>query len=1290
MTTKSETVENALAGLRDPHAEPGVLLGHLSFLVKATRSVHDVETEISASLAAGHAARTLFHHKDRQLLHACLTLLLQCGKTGRSIVRRHIQTHSIAKQELISTTKKLSPSHRLLLAHEFLRKLDFMEDKSLVQWLEELTRSLQHADFKRLFMGLAILGREGDLLAYPVKEALLEGGLAAWLQKHLSAPLNARESETVASALATLRERDLSRLAYAGLTSGHIHPDRHLVLTLASHVAPEDNELPGVLQAIIKRTGFESATDCLDGFLRMGWPRSGEMLALMFSRQPEHLDAFAARASLLTGYDLGVLLRKLPSTDKKTFLARFFTALAAMSPAFLNAHLKGESEEALMYAAQLKAFVTENAFRLVDVHQMPRPVCAIPSPEESKPGFMQRFLGDKTKALEKLLAKGARISGQDLPGSILRRSDLKRKDIKGCGLRDVIFDETSFYEIRFRGCDLRGSQFRKSRFTNCTFENCRLDAACFERASFTNCRFRFGSATETTLTSCTLLHCTFDGMLMHKARFVGTVMEQCVWNQCILPKSHWQEARSDRCIFTETDFSHTELLALVVEGCEFTDCTFNGSGMVDCRFPGTSFRHCTARKCKMRGVETDHHFLLRTRLDWLFDAPHALTGTKLKPPTTALQKDVSPILRRIAIRWVRHLEFARRESRMLADNCKRYQRALSILEPEQRDFIRLLPYLLHTDTFEQKLGISNVPACTVSNYVPGATTLHLAKELLPGLEPGNDVPVMEITALYTMGSYGSVAQTGKSDIDCWVCIKSDTATPDNMHGLIKKLDALTLWADLQFGLEAHFFPMSEDKIRKNDFGYSDKESSGSAQAILLKEEFYRSALKLAGKSLAWWLTPAGADGKTYANHTHEALAYPLPGPQRIIDLGPLAAIPPGEFFGASLWQIAKALHSPFKSVMKLGLLERYSGFGTTGGIPLCDTIKANLFDGLEDIRHTDSYATLYQELHRYYSEQEDSNAMALLAESFVAKADFNQITMFLDRPASDDGKRMIEIIFGERTASATAAIPEKSVWNFSKALKMGNAVRRFMTATYKRIQEELSSGGSAASALITPEDRTRLGRRISANFARKNHKVTRVPFMDVGDNTFSTIHFSAAKKPGKQTIWMVQGSQKSEAKSSVRQMQVLHKEHDPAMLLSWLFFNGLYNPNVLLQADRTVAPLAVTDIQKLLTAMREFFPLEKTFERDIDEGLRPERITRAFFLLNLTAPHDQKKLTQATVIYATTWGEVFCETHDNPDPIIEKHASAFLHKVMKRPLRDSLDMTAFIPKGSQCARIKLI
>ena len=297
--------------------------------------------------------------------------------------------------------------------------------------------------------------------------------------------------------------------------------------------------------------------------------------------------------------------------------------------------------------------------------------------------------------------------------------------------------------------------------------------------------------------------------------------------------------------------------------------------------------------------------------------------------------------------------------------------------------------------------------------------------------------------------------------------------------------------------------------------------------------------------------------------------------------------------------------------------------------------------------------------------------------------------LFRSLAARPEDQSLITALFGPGPADPEKVCNSNDIWTFAKSLKMGSSVRHYMVNTYQRIQSGLSANGKT-DTLINPEDLTRMGRRIGANFSKKQNKIMRVPFMDTKSNGFAILHLSAEKAPGKKPIWVVRGGSSSEAKKSAESLQLLHRSGDPAIMLAWLLANRIYHPKSLLQADRTVAPISVADLQKVMPAMYEFFPFNKTFERDINEGLDPERVTRAFFIFNLTVPPETRKIEQAAVIYATNWGEMYCRTFIKPGPLLEKQASRFLIKNLDHPMVGIPEMVLFLPKGSQCKRINLV
>jgi adenylate cyclase class 1 len=106
--------------------------------------------------------------------------------------------------------------------------------------------------------------------------------------------------------------------------------------------------------------------------------------------------------------------------------------------------------------------------------------------------------------------------------------------------------------------------------------------------------------------------------------------------------------------------------------------------------------------------------------------------------------------------------------------------------------------------------------------------------------------------------------------------------------------------------------------------------------------------------------------------------------------------------------------------------------------------------------------------------------------------------------------------------------------------------------------------------------------------------------------------------------------------------------------------------------------------------MFDFFPFQETFERDINEGLDEERVTSAFFILNLMCASDTRRIETIAVVYTTNWGEMFCKTFVNPAENVASMPFKFLtdnldHSVPSPPL-----MTQFVPKGAQCKRLTII
>ena len=293
--------------------------------------------------------------------------------------------------------------------------------------------------------------------------------------------------------------------------------------------------------------------------------------------------------------------------------------------------------------------------------------------------------------------------------------------------------------------------------------------------------------------------------------------------------------------------------------------------------------------------------------------------------------------------------------RVLRYNKSRTERALSLLPLENRPLFHVLPFLIHVNHPDLP-GYVESPSNDV--LVPfGINNYSFRKDIemaltrcFPSLQSlFTDIKSIWprqrcIDSLVLMGSIGTIAQTDTSDFDYWVCVNGKQFAPQSLDLLTQKLRAIEQWADKKWGTEVHFFLSDIEKVKQNDFGVADGESAGSAQALFLKAEFYSTNIVVAGKVPFWWLTPEKSTIKQYDGILGNLEKGGSPDLDWFMDLGHLEKLDAGELFGAAIWQLGKAMDSPFKSLLKMAKLEVYlANIGSEQ--PLCNTLKKHVHLG---------------------------------------------------------------------------------------------------------------------------------------------------------------------------------------------------------------------------------------------------------------------------------------------------------------------------------------------------------
>ncbi|WP_191624533.1 class I adenylate cyclase, partial [Pseudomonas fluorescens] len=162
----------------------------------------------------------------------------------------------------------------------------------------------------------------------------------------------------------------------------------------------------------------------------------------------------------------------------------------------------------------------------------------------------------------------------------------------------------------------------------------------------------------------------------------------------------------------------------------------------------------------------------------------------------------------------------------------------------------------------------------------------------------------------------------QSDMDLWVCHDAHLSDTERDE-LRRKCLRLEAWA-ASLGAEVHLYLVeSRGLVPGQREGELSSDDCGTTRHCLLLDEFYRTAIWLAGRTPLWWLVPACQE-RDYHTYTQNLLSKRLVRAEDNLDLGHLAHMQPGEFVGAGLWQLFKGVHSPHKSVLKLLLTEVYA------------------------------------------------------------------------------------------------------------------------------------------------------------------------------------------------------------------------------------------------------------------------------------------------------------------------------------------------------------------------------
>ncbi|MES9969261.1 MAG: class I adenylate cyclase [Candidatus Thiodiazotropha sp.] len=600
---------------------------------------------------------------------------------------------------------------------------------------------------------------------------------------------------------------------------------------------------------------------------------------------------------------------------------------------------------------------------------------------------------------------------------------------------------------------------------------------------------------------------------------------------------------------------------------------------------------------------------------------------------------------------------------------ERLRRILVELRKSQQEFLHLLPLLFHINHPMLPGFVTSETPIGISDYSPSRKALEVANKLSRSFEYKKRAQrVYRIHGLYLMGSTGTIGQSSGSDFDLWLCFDSAMSQKQRQQLQQKATQIEKSAAELE--LELHIFLIDPVRFRQGEKSKLSRESTGTTQHNLLLEEFYRSAVLLAGRYPLWWLVPPEKEDD-YQEFADYLLTNRFVKAVEVIDLGGLDHVQAGEFFGAALWQLYKGIDSPYKSILKIFLMEAYSRHYPSPQW-LAQQAKRAIYEGEKDIDKLDSYILLYQQVETYLLQNEDPDRLELARRCFYFK-----VGERLSRTRKHENWRLRSMLELTRQwgwgQTQLQMMDTRSDWKIDRVIKERNALVGVLTRSYRLLTD--FARRYAKESHIDPHELNLLGRKL---YTALDHRPGKIDHINPGISKNLaeeqlSLHHRAAKDG--EPAWMLYRG-KLEAEEVIEHRPIKISKNLIEILL-WSHVNQVWGRGTLITFNSGETLLQRDELFSLQRSVSRLFPQYMPPSAGMTVLAKPATIIMSALFINIgvdpmehltkegkqltSERHDPLSFASSRTnlvlnlekIHQTSWGELQVSRHEGAEGLMD-------------------------------------
>jgi len=552
--------------------------------------------------------------------------------------------------------------------------------------------------------------------------------------------------------------------------------------------------------------------------------------------------------------------------------------------------------------------------------------------------------------------------------------------------------------------------------------------------------------------------------------------------------------------------------------------------------------------------------------------------------------------------------------KFLRINGQKLARTKDSLKARQVDFLQLLPLLYHINHPSLPGFVSTQCPAGIAKYNPDKDSIRLAKKIGKSFDyKRRAYRQYDIHALYFMGSTGTIAYSDKSDFDIWICHRENLSQLE-LKELQQKNEHISRWCH-EFNLEVNFFLVHTDNFRQGKIDQLSSQSSGTTQHLLLLEEFYRTSMLLAGRYPIWWLVPPQFE-HDYDAYVENIMHKRLLNPFDFLNFGSVNNIQAEEFYGATLWHIYKGIDSPYKSILKLLLMESYAKEYPDINL-LCLQFKQMVYQhDKPDIDKLDPYIMMMSKISQHLSEDKSFKRLELARQCLYIKVN-ESLTELKNAPSHDWRKKIMHQLVAQWQWQhpQLLLLDDRKNWKIHDVSKEHRNIIDALTFSYRKLSDFFRYQNN--NIRISKRDLHILGRKLYAAFEKKAGKIEVISHdqeIDLHEAHIS-LHPISPEQKNKESGWALYVGAISHIDSKTP--APTKKSTHLLKLICWGFFNRVISSKTNFILTKDSKQLQAREIKQVVEALENVFPCTPPGYAGIDALVKPAQLDLNLLFLNI-------------------------------------------------------------------------